>query len=101
MRNVTYGVVEYPVEITLISVQLHAPAVNISRGIGRARFRSDCRNTKEKRSFFPTFVEEARTSQIRKIVARFKFSIGTRKKMVISDDEQIVRTKSTHPTAFA
>lgn len=52
-------VVEDPVQVTLIRVDLHGPSVNIASGICRTGFRSNCRYSKKDGRLLASFAQEA------------------------------------------
>lgn len=73
----THRVVEHPIQVSLVRVQLHGPSMNVSSGICGATLRPDGRHTEEHIGLLANCVEEAGRGDIGAVVGAFKHTISS------------------------
>lgn len=71
-----YSVVKHPIEVTLVGVQLHSPAVNIANGISRSALGADGRNSQKSSGLLANFLEEAGRGNVGAVVGAFELTVG-------------------------
>ena len=72
----THRIIEHPVKVTFICVQLHRPTMYIPCCIGGSAFRANGRYAKEHLRRFPNRVKKASRGEISAVMGDFKFAVG-------------------------
>ena len=75
LKSTTHRVVEHPVQVSFIRVQLHRPSVNIPRGIRRATLGPNGGNTKQDIGFLANGVQEACGCDVGAVVGAFEDTV--------------------------
>lgn len=73
----TNRVVEHPVEVSFIRIELHCPSVHVARSIGRSRFEPNRGHTLENWGSFSSFVEETGAGEVGAITSGFKLAVAS------------------------
>lgn len=73
----TYSVVENPIMVSFVRVQLHGPTVDISCRIGGTSLKPNSRDSEEDWRFLPDLVQEAGRGNVGAVVGYFELAVCT------------------------